>query len=140
MRITRENDFGNRTVCTDSLTASSGLLSCDVSSVSDDDRYLYVEIYSAGELKTIETIELNTDYFSFDGVNGSFLAFFMLLLIICFFSEDKQALVISIVLGFIACIAFGLINGAIFGVYSSGIWLIIAAIIFLWKLSQEERG
>ena len=41
-------------------------------------------------------------------------------------------------LGWATIIALGLIRGAIIGLTSGGIWLVITIIIFLWKLREEE--
>jgi hypothetical protein len=54
--------------------------------------------------------------------------------------EDKQTLVIMLVIGWAVILSFGLIKGALIGLSSAGIWLIVTAVIFLWKLKKEEAG
>ncbi len=135
--VIRNNDFGNRSVCSESLTASSGIIGCDLSTIVETDRFLFVNIYVGGELKSTETIDLETDIKGY-GVEGYFIAFIFILLLITIFMEDKQVLIISLGIGWVAIISFGLVKGALFGSVSAGIWLIVCIIIFLWKLKKEK--
>ena len=138
--VIRNNAFGNRSVCTSSLSSSTGIISCDVSDVVDTDRYLFVNIYVDDELKATSTIDLEGDVSTFGIVNGAFLAFLFILALICFFMDDKQTLSISLIIGWAIVLSLGLINGALIGSASAGIWLIISIIIFVWKLKKEEVG
>ena len=50
-------------------------------------------------------------------------------------------LVISLVIGWVTIIALGLIKGKLFGtatLVAGGTWLVVSAMIFLWKLNKEE--
>ena len=134
---TRDTDFGNRSVCNEELTSSSGIINCNVSHVSSTDRYLFLEIFVEDKLKATETEDLDADD-SGTGQNGLFLAFFILLAIVTIFMEDKKTLLISLGLGWVAVISFGLVKGTLFGSLSAGIWLIVTIIIFMWKLSKED--
>ena len=133
----RNSDFGNRTACQESLIASSGLITCDLSSISDTDRFLFVNVYVGGSLKSSETIDLESDQKSL-GVEGYFIAFLFFLLIITLFMGDKQVLVIALALGWVGVISLGLVKGSLFGITSAGIWLIVCIIIFLWKFKKEK--
>lgn len=137
--IIKNSDFGNRTVCTNSLTSSTGTLTCNVSSVVDTDRFLFINIFVEGDLKTTTTIDLERDSFNFGIVNGAFFAFILILLLITMFMEDRQTLLIALGVGWAAVISLALISGALFGALSGGVWLIICIIIFYWKLKQEEK-
>ena len=139
MEIVKNSEFGNRTVCTDSLTSSTGILNCNVSTIVSTDRFLFVKLYVGGDLKSQFTIDLEQDAFNFGIVNGAFYAFLMLLFIITMFIDDRQTLILSLVIGWTAIISMGLIKGTLFGVLSGGTWLIVCAIIFLWKLRKEEK-
>ncbi len=140
VEITRNNAFGNRSVCTNSITAPSGTLSCDVSEVSDTDRFLFIDIFVDDALKAQSTIDLEGDDFNFGTVNGAFYAFLLILAIITMFMEDRQTLVIALLIGWAVVLGLGLINGVLIGAFSGGIWLIVCGIILIWKLNQEEKG
>lgn len=141
MQVVRNNQFGNRSVCSNSFTSSSGTVSCNVSGVSATDRYLFIDIYVNGDLKAETTIDLEqSSTGGFGIVNGAFYGFLLLLLMICFFMDDKQGLVIALGIGWVLIIALTMINGAIIGSISGGIWLILTIIMFIWKLKKEETG
>lgn len=138
MNVFRNNDFGNRSVCSSSLTSASGTLSCDASSVIDSDQFLFIHVYVDNEQFSQYTIILNAEAIRFGVINGAFYAFLLILLLVCLFMEDKKVLLISLVLGWGVIISLGLINGALIGVASAGIWILVSVAIFLWKLNKEE--
>jgi len=136
--IVRNNDFGNRSVCSDSLTAASGTLSCDVSSIVDTDQFLFISTYVDGQLAKQNKINLNATTLNFGILNGAFFAFLIILSLICIFMEDKMVLVVSLGLGWIVVISLGLVSGKFIGAGTAGIWLLITIAIFIWKLNREE--
>lgn len=138
IEIYRNNEFGNRSVCTGSLTAASGLVSCGGDSITDSDQFLFIDIFVNNELAEQQTINLNADNLSFEVGEGSFYAFLLILLLITLFMEDRQVLLIAIGLGWVTVISLGLMKGAFIGMGSAGIWLLVTIAIFLWKLSKEE--
>lgn len=138
MDVIRNSDFGNRTVCSTSLSASSGTLTCNTTSILDTDRFLFIDVYSGGKIIGTETIDLDESTSGF-GANGYFIALLVVLFFITLFMDDKQGLIIAIILGWVVVIAFGLVEGALVGFLSGGIWLIVCAIIMLFKLKKEEN-
>ena len=137
MDVSRGNDFGNRSVCTNSLTAASGTISCGGSSIKDTDQFLFVQTSVDGSLAKQDTINLNANNLNFGIVNGSFYAFLIILFLICMFMDDKKILVISLGIGWVIVISLGLVSGRLIGVLSAGIWILTTIIIYLWKLNQE---
>jgi len=138
LSVVRNNDFGNRSVCSNSITASSGTLSCGASSISDIDQYLFTQVNVGGELATQDTINLNAETLRFGTLNGAFYAFLLILFLITMFMEDRKVLVVSLALGWVVIISLGLMSGALVGATSAGIWILITVAIFLWKLNKEE--
>jgi len=138
--IVKSNDFGNRSVCSNSLTSATGTLTCNVSSVTGTDRFLFVNIYVDGNLKAQNTIDLESSSSGFGIVNGAFFGFLMILFLVTMFMEDKQTLIVSLGIGWAVILALGLVSGTLIGALSGGIWLIVTIIIFLWKLKKEEMG
>jgi hypothetical protein len=140
---TTQNQFGNRSVCDNSLTSTLGTINCDASSILTSDNFLFIEIFSDGNYIETRTININPEtplvggQYGFDGF---FIAFLLLLVIIILFSEDKQVLLISLGLGWAVILILGLVKGSIIGVASGGIWLLISIITMIWKVKQEEIG
>ena len=136
--VLRNNAFGNRSVCSNSLTSASGLLTCDVSSITDTDQFLFTDIYVDGKFFSKDTINLNASTLKFGTVNGAFYAFLLILFLVCLFMEDRKVLIISLGLGWVVVISLGLINGKFVGSTSAGIWILVSIVIMLWKLNNEE--
>lgn len=141
--IVRNNQFGNRSVCTNSITASTGTLNCNVSSVSSTDRFLFIYIKVDDKLLSQTAIDLESESFGFGIVNGAFYAFLLILSILAFFSEDKSAMVLSLIGGWAIILSLGLISGRIFGtatITTGFLWLVVSGVIFMWKIHKEEGG
>ena len=137
LEVFRNNDFGNRSVCSNSLTAASGILGCNVSSITDSDQYLFTQVFVEDELASQDTINLNASTLNFGILNGAFYAFLMVLFLITMFMEDKRVLLISLALGWLVVISLGLMNGSLIGASSAGIWILVSIGIFIWKLNKE---
>lgn len=143
MVVRTENQFQNTTVCDTTLTSTSGTLSCNLSSSLTTNQYFFVDVLVNG--KYVETYTLNANpSLSSDGApfgsGGIMIAFLFILLITMMFADDKQALTLMLGIGWVIVIALQLVNGAIFGLTSGGIWLVITIMIALWKLKEEEIG
>lgn len=137
--VIRNNQFGNRSVCVSTLTSSTGTISCNVSSITNTDRFLFVNIYVNGDLKVTYPIDLEHDTSGFGIVNGAFYAFLLILTIIIMFMEDKKALIVALGVGWIVVISFSLMKGSILGTSAGTVWLLISIIIFLYKLTKEDK-
>lgn len=140
--VISQNQFENQSICTDTLTASSGTLSCDVSSALGTNQILFSRISVDDNLIATETLYTNPSLPSKGGVfgkSGFFLAFLFILFLILLVADDKQVLVISLGIGWVVIISLGLVKGALIGGASGGIWLIITIFIFLWKLKEEAK-
>ena len=55
------------------------------------------------------------------------------------FIDSKTTVILGVVLGFGSAFALGLIKGKMFGLGSAGVFLIIIAILFIWKLNKEKQ-
>lgn len=133
MEVSRNDIFGNRTLCNATVESSGGTLSCTVPDI--DDTLIITKVFVEGE----ETIK---DYTFLDplgyGTEGYFIFFVFMLSFILMFNKSKTTTLIGIVVGFIAGISLGLIQGKVVGIGASGVWLIIIILIMLWKLNRER--
>ena len=139
MDVFRNNQFGNRSVCTNSIISASATLGCDVSSVVATDQFLFIYVYVDNTLSNQYTINLSGESIKFAKLDGAFYAFLLVLLIITLFLEDKKVLVIALGLGWVVALSLGLLSGLIIGATSAGIWLLITIAIYIWKLSKEDE-
>lgn len=134
MNVTRVDEFGNRTICQDSLTSSSGTLSCSVNpNIEDTD--LRVNVYVDGNQVSYSSVKIDPSNY---GYAGLLVFFIMTLFFILMFSESKTLLLLGLGINFIGGLLFGLLSGTIIGVGASGIWLIIVLLVGIWKLNKEK--
>lgn len=136
MEVTRNDIFGNRTVCNSSVTSSGGTLTCNVPS-NIDDSTLITDISVDGILSFKEYSILPTTGF---GAGGYFISFIMMIAFIMMFAQSKSTIIFGVVLGFLCSLVFGLIQGQAIGLGSAGGWLILIAIIMIWKLNKTREN
>lgn len=137
MEVLKNGNFGNRSLCMDSLEAVSGTLNCNVSAIVSTDRYLFINLFVNGDLKTMIPIDLKGNVSAFGITTGAFFAFLLILFLTTFAMEDKKVLLVVLIIGWVLVIGFGLLKGAILGAYAAGLWLIISIAIVLWKIGRK---
>jgi hypothetical protein len=133
MNVTRFDIFGNRSACDDTMTSSSGTLSCNVSGISDSQ--LKVQIYVNDEFLFQDFINLAKTNL---GIMGYLFLFIFALCFILVFSNSKTGVLIAIGLSFAGAIGFGILNSSMFGLSASGIWLILIIGLGIYKINKER--
>ena len=130
------DQIGNESVCSTSVTTSSGSLTCNIAS-SVGNETIIVSIFVDGSLKLTQYFKAANDIILGDG--GYFLLLFLVISLALMFSESKTMIIAGVILGFIAGSLFFFIKGGIIGFGSAIIWLIIQGIILIWKLNSDGR-
>ncbi len=133
--ISNKSDIlGNTTACDNSLTSSSGTLSCTIPA-SIGNSSITIFFY-------VDDVLVFQDFLSLDdltfGDEGIFILFLIILMLVVMFSDSKSLMLLSIVVGFVSGIGLSLMTGRIIGVSSSIIWLIVVISIALWKLNKGK--
>lgn len=134
MNVTRNDIFGNRTLCSSSLTSSGGTLVCNIDA-SVDETNLIIRVFVNGVPVVIDNIDLDTTNY---GVAGYLIFFIMAISFILMFSESKTMVLMSIGLSFAGALGLGLISGELIGISAGGIWLLIILVIGIYKLNSER--
>ncbi len=133
MNVTRDDIFGNRTICSNTLTSSSGTLACSIPAI--DDSVLRVEVSVDGQPVVFSRVTLEaSDY----GNLGYVLWFFLTFVFILIFGDKKSGVLIGIGVSFIGAIALGVTKGNIIGIGSAGIWMLVIIILGIIKLNKEK--
>ena len=135
MNISRNDIFGNVSICDTSLTSSGGTLTCTIDP-NLEDTTLKVDIYLENNLIISSYINLENKGY---GESGYLILFIMAISFILMFSGSKSGVLISIIITFVGGIGLGIINGTLIGLGASGIWLLLIIIIGLWKLNSERQ-
>lgn len=134
MNISRNNLFGNSTVCSDTLTSAGGTLTCSISA-NIDDATLTTYIYVDGNLILIQAVDTDDSNL---GEGGFLVLFVMGISFILMFSGSKNGVLFAIILTFVGAISLGMLTGSLFGIGVAGIWLIAIVILAMYKLNKDR--
>ena len=133
-----DNRFGNQTICSDSLSSSSGALLCNVPSTFDNSTAL-VTLYSDGNIVGQTSFSLFQRVFD-KQTNTNNMFIYLILLAITIPFMFITSLVGMVIGGIIAVILmtlmlFGTGNATV--TITAGVaWLIVAGGILIWKLQK----
>ncbi len=135
MNITRNDVFGNRSLCTTSLISSSGTLLCPIDS-SIRNTVLTARITVGDILAVVASMIIDESDF---GSLGYVAWFFITLIMIVMFGDSKNGILIGMMVSYIGAIALGINRGTIIGLGSAGIWLITITALGIWRLNRERQ-
>ncbi len=135
LEVTRNDIFGNRTLCNNTVTSASGTLSCSINPNIDETK-LVTKVYVDGKLTILSNIVL--DNASIYGNLAYTLWFFLTFVFILGFGTSKTEVLIGLVVSIIGAISLGLVRGDIVGLGSAGIWMIVIVLLGIWKLNKEN--
>jgi len=131
--------YSNTTICSDSLTAAGGTLSCTIPDTYGNSSII-IKLTSGGELKRSAIVILATDP---DAIYGNSLVFIGLLIILLIIgmsvSDNPMTLGIMLVFGTIVLIVLNIVSSS--GWLGGGatiLWFIIAVVILLIKGSNRQ--
>ena len=134
MEVTRDDIFGNRSICNNTLVSAGGTLSCSFSS-SIDDSTLRVGVFVNGQQAVLSSVTLeSSDY----GNLGYVFWFILTFLFIMIFGNSKTEVLIGLGVSLIGAVALGVTRGDIVGVGSAGIWMLVIVILGIWKINKEN--
>lgn len=134
MNVSKDDIFGNKTVCNNGITSTGASLSCYIpTSVSSAN--LRTKILVNGEEILIQNIPLSSSNY---GAAGYLILLAIAISFISMFSGSKNGIIISIIITFVGGISFSLLRGDLFGYGASGIWLVTICIIAFYKLNKNR--
>ncbi len=133
--VTRNDIFGNNSICNYSLSSSSGTLLCTVPSYIDDST-LNIEVLVDDQLSIKDNVILESTGY---GYFGFFIFFIYILAFVFMFSGSKSIMLVGLLIGFIGGIVLGLIQGKLIGIGASGMWLIIIIILMIYKINKKRE-
>lgn len=136
LNTTKYDRFGNNTVCSDTLTSSTGTLTCDIPA-SFGNTTVISTLYKDWELITTRDFTIEQDMSeTFQGTRFVL----MLILVITFplmFITDRVGMIIGVILGLITSSLLFLYNGGSYiGPVSVLVWFIVAGGIIIWKMTR----
>ncbi len=134
MQVTRDDIFGNRSICNNTITSSSGTLTCSFDP-NIDDSTLRVNIFVDDQPVVFSNVKLETSVY---GNLGYVLWFFLTFIFILLFAYTKTEILIGLAISFTGAISLGIIKGDIIGIGSAGIWVLVIIILGIYKLNKNK--
>jgi len=134
MNITRNDIFGNRSICDTTLTAASGTLICNIDP-NIEESVLKSSVFVDGDLTISSKVDLDSTSY---GDGGYLVMFVMIMSFVLIFSESKNMILISILVSFAGAIGLNLVSSDLVGLGASGVWLLVVIIVALYKLNKER--
>jgi len=137
VNTTRYDRFGNTSVCSDTLTSSSGTLTCTIPA-SFGNLTVISELWSDEELVTTRTYTIAAEPpFGAEGI------IYMLILVVCLaliFTTSPIGVIIGGIVGMIMAMLLSFYKGgSVLGTTSAIMWLIIAGGIIVWKIARRNN-
>jgi len=136
LNSTKFDALGNKTICSDSITTSSGTLTCTIPD-SFGNTTIITELYSGDDLITSSSFSIKEDVFDTFGYVGIIMLLILVMILPFIFISNRNGMIIGTIIGLVIG---GLLNlftgGSMIGIGSYLIWIVIAGGIIIWKNSQ----
>lgn len=128
----------NLSVCSSSLTASSGSVNCAVPIGSGNQTFLF-KISKGGIQIGTAIFSLDESLFDIDKGTSVILLFLLIITIPLILISSEVGMVIGVILGIIVASILTLAGeGSFLGVGATLMWLVIAGGIIIWKIGGRE--
>jgi hypothetical protein len=140
LNATKFDALGNTTICTDSLTSTSGTLTCHVTSTFGN-ATVKTNLYSNNVYLGSKIDTFGQDARDIFGYTGIVLLIVMFGMLPFFFISSPVGMVVSAMVAVISAAILNIYSGGgIIGIGSTAIWFIIAGGIIIWKMTREGTG
>lgn len=137
--IWKYDNYLNQTICSDTLSSSSGTITCVIPSTYYNNTAL-VRVYVDGELFSQSIFEITISKSSQLNNSRYFLAFLLLISLPFLAMTSGVWMLIIFIMGLIFAGSIALIDlGGLIGPLSAGLWFIIAIIILIWKINKDDN-
>lgn len=134
MNVERRDVFGNISICNNTILSTSGTLSCDIGqNLSDTSLFTTVSIDGTTWLSSSVVID-SSAY----GSVGYALWFIFTLVMVLMLRENKNGIMIGLLISYIGAVSFGLTVGGITGIGTSGIWIISITVVGIWQINRSR--
>lgn len=136
LNTTLFDQFGNENVCSDSLTSSSGSLTCNIPT-SFGNVTVISDLFSNGRLVTSRIYTISVDMKEVFGGNYIVMVLIMVMTIPLMFITSTGGVVIGLILGLAMAMLLLMGGSSFIGITSSIMWLVISSGIILWRVTKE---
>ena len=140
INATKFDTLGNTTICSDTLTSTSGTLTCTVPATFGNTT-VKTNIYVNGNYLTTKIDTFGENPNEIFGYTGIVLLVVMFGMLPFFFIASPIGMIIAAMMSIIAAAILNIYTGGgIIGVGSTALWFVVAGLIILWKIVKEGSG
>ena len=137
LNVTTFDVLGNETVCTDSITSSSGTLSCVIPGTFGNSSAM-ASLVIDGRERAYKMISLWSSADQVYGFSTAFLGIISFLTVVgVALSSSAVVVILSIVLGVAVNMGLLIVSGSFFGAGASFLWLVVIGATLLWKANRR---
>ena len=137
LNTTKFDRFQNQSVCSDSITSSSGTLTCTVPG-GYGNITVVSELYSDGELVRREIYKISESTGDIFGINGILMMLILLITLPLMMTTSTIGVILGVFVGLIMGSLLMLYDtGSILGAASVVTWAILAGVILIWKIARR---
>lgn len=139
LNTTKYDRFGNQTVCTDTITSSSGTLTCSIPD-SFGNVTVVSELLKNGEIITTKIFTIFPDADAFFGGDVDILLLILIITIPLMLVTSTIGFIFGIIISFIMAILLMIYSSSnLIGVTSIITWLAISGGIIIYKISRRTN-
>ncbi len=136
--MTQTDQFNNTNTCNETVFSSAGAIECTIIPTIGDS-FLDLSIKKSGEIKSQKSYIVQEDFMLDFAGNNYFILFILMLSVIGMAFTSPEWIIINAVITMVLAGALYLATGVNFVVgLGNLIWLIIAAVILIFKISHQE--
>jgi len=138
LNVTTYDLLGNETVCSDTLTSSSGTLSCTIPGTFGNSSAM-AKVSIDGKVRAYKGISLWSKASDVYGYSTVFLSIILFTTIVGIAISSSPIITLAgVLIGILANMGMFLINGSFFGVGSTFLWGVILIITVMWKVNRRS--
>lgn len=133
LTVEKNDAFGNRTVCSQSLTSSSGTITCDIGNANATDSRLLASVSVNGNIISQSDISIS----NFTYGNFGYGAWFILTLVLIILArKSKNLLLGTLILSYLGAASLAIVKSGTIGLGAAGTWILIVTIAAIWNLNK----
>lgn len=136
LNATKFDNYGNTSLCSSTVTSSSGILLCVVPA-SYRNLTAVGRLYKDGKLISTKTYYVGSKSTEIYKGHTLILTLALLLTLPLMFIPSAIAVIIGFLVGILACVLIFYLSGALLGAASFFAWIVILGIILIWKMNRE---
>lgn len=133
LEVERQDAFGNRTICNEQITSTSGTVSCNIGTSNSTDVDLIAVVSVGGVVVSQNSIAI--DNFTYG--NMGYIAWFVLTLVLVIASrKSKNLQLASLIVSYLGAVALAITRAGAIGLGSAGVWILIVTLAAIFTLNK----